>query len=56
VVNWDQRGAGKSYSAINDAGKMNIDQFVADTEELTRYLMKRFNKDRIVLAIHGGRS
>src|SRR4029450_6124092 len=33
VVNWDQRGAGKSYRAIRDAGRMNIDQFVADTRE-----------------------
>lgn len=32
VVNWDQRGAGKSYAAGLDADKMNIDQFVADTK------------------------
>ena len=30
-MNWDQRGAGKSYRAIRDADRMNIDQFVADT-------------------------
>jgi pimeloyl-ACP methyl ester carboxylesterase len=52
VVNWDQRGAGKSYSAIGDAAKMNIGQFVADTKELTLYLLKKFHKDRIVLAGH----
>jgi pimeloyl-ACP methyl ester carboxylesterase len=52
VVNWDQRGAGKSYAAIRDSDKMNIDQFVADTKELTLYLMKKFHKDRIVLAGH----
>jgi pimeloyl-ACP methyl ester carboxylesterase len=52
VVNWDQRGAGKSYRAISDAAKMNIDQFVADTKELTLYLLKKFHKDRIVLAGH----
>jgi pimeloyl-ACP methyl ester carboxylesterase len=52
VVNWDQRGAGKSYAAIRDAAKMNIDQFVEDTRELTLYLMKKFAKERIVLAGH----
>jgi pimeloyl-ACP methyl ester carboxylesterase len=52
VVNWDQRGAGKSYSAIYDSAKMNIDQFVEDTKELTLYLLKKFHKDRIILAGH----
>jgi proline iminopeptidase len=40
VVNWDQRGAGKSYAAIRDGGAMNIDQFVDDTQELTRHLLR----------------
>lgn len=52
VVNWDQRGAGKSYGAIKDTGKMNLDQFVEDTKELTLYLLKKFHKDRIILAGH----
>jgi pimeloyl-ACP methyl ester carboxylesterase len=52
VVNWDQRGAGKSYGAIHDAAKMNIDQFVADTRELTLVLLEKFGKRRIVLAGH----
>ena len=52
VVNWDQRGAGKSYAAIADSGKMNIGQFIQDTRELTLYLMKKFAKERIVLAGH----
>ena len=52
MVNWDQRGAGKSYAAIEEAGKMNIEQFIQDTRELTLYLMKKFRKQRIVLAGH----
>ena len=52
VVNWDQRGAGKSYGAIRDVGRMNIDQFVQDTRELTLYLLKKFDKDRLVLVGH----
>jgi pimeloyl-ACP methyl ester carboxylesterase len=52
VVNWDQRGAGKSYRVISDTGKMIIEQFVEDTKELTLYLLNKFNKKRIVLVGH----
>jgi len=52
VVNWDQRGAGKSYRAIGDPAMMNIGQFVADTRELTGYLLKKFRQDRLVLVGH----
>src|SRR5271165_2920597 len=52
VVNWDQRGAGKSYRAISDAGRMNIGQFVADTRELTLYLLEKFGQERLVLVGH----
>lgn len=52
VINWDQRGAGKSYGAIRDASKMNMDQFVQDTRELTLYLLKKFGKQQLVLAGH----
>ena len=52
VVNWDQRGAGKSYRAITDAGRMNVEQFVQDTRELALYLLQRFHHQRLVLAGH----
>ena len=52
VVNWDQRGAGKSYQAISDTDKMNIGQFVQDTRELTLYLLEKFRQERLVLVGH----
>lgn len=52
VVNWDQRGAGKSYHAIRDTERMNIDQFVADTRDLTLYLLAKFGQERLILAGH----
>jgi pimeloyl-ACP methyl ester carboxylesterase len=52
VVNWDQRGAGKSYAAIRDAGAMTITQFVEDTRELTRHLLRKFGQERLVLVGH----
>ncbi len=52
VVAWDQRGAGKSYAAINPESKMTIEQFVSDAQELTRLLCRRFNQEKIFLAGH----
>jgi pimeloyl-ACP methyl ester carboxylesterase len=52
VVVWDQRGAGKSYAAMNPVSGMNIEQFVSDTHELTMLLCRRFNQERICLVGH----
>jgi len=52
VVDWDQRGAGKSFGAIKDVARMNVDQFVEDTREVTLHLLGRFQKRRIVLVGH----
>lgn len=55
VVQWDQRGAGKTYAA-NDPDKvrptMTVERMVADAEELTSYLRKRYAKDKIVVLGH----
>lgn len=52
VVNWDQRGAGKSYAAIRDVGGMRIEQFVSDTRALSLRLLERFGHERLVLVGH----
>ena len=52
LVDWDQRGAGKSYGAGRDGESMTIDRFVADTLELTMQLLGRFRQERLVLAGH----
>jgi pimeloyl-ACP methyl ester carboxylesterase len=49
VVTWDQRGAGKSYSALDPAETLTLEQMVADTIELTNYLRERFDEDKIYL-------
>ena len=49
VVEWDQRGAGKSAAAIEPASGMTIDRFVEDTHELTSLLLARFHQDRLIL-------
>ena len=51
-VNWDQRGAGKSFSKRIPKENMNIEQFVSDAHKLILDLMKRFKKEKIILAGH----
>ena len=38
VVGWDQRGTGKSYSALDPTETLTLDRAVSDTIELTNYL------------------
>ena len=52
VVSWDQRGAGKSFSAIHPKSSMKISQFVSDVRELAKMLCQRFNKEKIFLVGH----
>jgi len=49
VVHWDQRGAGKSYSPGIAASQMKLENFVSDTEQLTRYLLRRFHQRKLYL-------
>ena len=49
VVEWDQRGAGKSAQAIDPKHAMNIAQFVEDTHDLTELLLKRFHQKNLIL-------
>ena len=52
VVNWDQRGAGKSNPPGFNTCTMTFDQYIQDAHELTQYLKQKLNKDRIFLLGH----
>ena len=47
VVQWDQRGTGKTYAA-NDpkrlASSITIEEMTSDAEEVVRYLLKQYGK------------
>ena len=55
VVNWDQRGAGKTYTqqdpnAYSDS--IHIDRYVDDAIEVAEYVRKRYGKRKVVLMAH----
>ncbi len=50
VVQWDQRGSGKSWSSSIPKESMTIKQFVADTHDLVELLRERFKVPKIYLA------
>ncbi|EEL49437.1 MULTISPECIES: alpha/beta fold hydrolase [Bacillus cereus group] len=52
VVNWDQRGAGKSFSWRDIKASFTIEQFVSDGFEVVKHLLSRFKKQRLFLAGH----
>ncbi|MDX8365860.1 alpha/beta hydrolase [Cytobacillus sp. IB215665] len=52
VVNWDQRGAGKSYSKEVQIDSLNISQFLSDVHELVVLLLQRFNQQKLYLVGH----
>ncbi|TKJ47252.1 hypothetical protein CEE34_04685 [Candidatus Aerophobetes bacterium Ae_b3a] len=52
VVQWDQRGAGKSFSQDLTAEDMIVEKFVSDTLQLTNMLRERFNQEKIFLFGH----
>jgi pimeloyl-ACP methyl ester carboxylesterase len=52
VVAWDQRGAGKSFAALEPASGMNVEQFISDARELSALLCRRFQQEKIYLVGH----
>lgn len=49
TVNWDQRGAGKSFDKSIPTESMTLNTFVSDLKELVEYLKKRFNREKVYI-------
>ncbi len=49
VATWDQRGAGKSYDALEPASTLTVAQMVEDTVQVSDYLRERFDQNKIYL-------
>lgn len=52
VVNWDQRGAGKSYRKGDRAPDLTLESYVLDTVALVRWLLERFGGSQVFLVGH----
>lgn len=52
VVNWDQRGAGKSFES-RYTDQLTLDRYVNDTIELAQLLSQRFRQDKVYIVTHG---
>jgi pimeloyl-ACP methyl ester carboxylesterase len=52
VCYWDQRGQGMSFSNSIDTATMTLEQMIDDTRQITEYLKRRFNQERIYLMGH----
>jgi len=47
VVTWDQRGTGRSYPELDPASTLTLEGAVSDTIEVTNYLRRRFDQEKI---------
>src|ERR1035437_10133721 len=52
VVQWDQRGAGKSYDPNIPVETINVEQYIADAIQLIDTLRSRFHQQKIYLIGH----
>jgi pimeloyl-ACP methyl ester carboxylesterase len=55
VVNWDQRGSGKSYAETDPervAGTIRIERYVDDAIEVAEHLKARYGKRKLILMGH----
>jgi pimeloyl-ACP methyl ester carboxylesterase len=54
VVQWDQRGAGRTYRAnsAKETGPVNLARMTADGLEMAAYLRKHLQKEKILLVGH----
>ena len=56
IVWWEQRNCGISYNTASTNNSTTLEQLVDDTIVLTKYLLERFEKEKIYLMAHSGGS
>ncbi|HEX8826287.1 MAG TPA: alpha/beta hydrolase [Archangium sp.] len=52
VVQWDQRGAAKSYAAVKDRDALTVEQYVSDASDLLELLTTRFGQEKVFVVGH----
>lgn len=54
VIWWEQRNCGISHNSNSTNSHTTVEQIIDDTIDLTKYLLKRFDKKKIYLMGHSG--
>jgi pimeloyl-ACP methyl ester carboxylesterase len=54
VCYWEERGGGLSFTPDVTRESLTLEQLASDAVEVTNYLRKRFNQDRIYIMAHSG--
>ena len=52
IINYDQRGCGRTYYANNSDSDVNIDLLVSDLNAVVEYAKDRFDKENVIIAGH----
>ena len=52
IINYDQRGCGRTYFANNCNANSNIDLLVDDLNKIVEYAKERFGKEKVIIAGH----
>lgn len=52
IVNWHQRGAGRSYYRDIPENQMNLQVFLSDTERLIYYILDYYSQEKLFLLGH----
>lgn len=55
IVNWDQRGAGKTFGEADPnaiADSIHVERYVDDAVEVAEYIRKRYHKEKVILMGH----
>ncbi|WP_297644821.1 alpha/beta fold hydrolase [uncultured Treponema sp.] len=52
IINYDQRGCGRTYYANGCDSECNIDLLVSDLDAIVEYAKKRFGKNKVIIAAH----
>ncbi|MDZ5471510.1 alpha/beta hydrolase [Bacillus sp. 31A1R] len=52
VVNWDQRGSGKSFTPEVKKESLTVNQLLSDAYELVTYLLNKFNQEKLFIMGH----
>ncbi|MBD1366967.1 alpha/beta hydrolase [Mucilaginibacter sp. ZT4R22] len=47
ICYWEQRGAGRSYAALEDKNSISLEQMIMDAEAVSRYLLQKFGQEKI---------